>query len=177
MGFGLALDLLNLREPFIAHPGFGPGGVDGPAPAVHLRGEHQAVAQVGVVRNRQQFMARLALAVHPLPQVLGMLGIQRAEGRLRHLLGVFEEDIAVQVAVVRGGGPLVGGEGRELAGLVEPVGNGHVFLPDGARHLRVNQFLDGLVVCHRSAEPQEDSLNVGLAADLKFLRNRQLADR
>ena len=106
-----------------------------------------------------------------------MPGIKRAEGHLRHLLGVFEQDIAVQIAVVRSGGPLVGGEGRELARLVKPVGKGHVFLPDGARHLRVNQLLDRLVFGQRIAEPRENSLNIGLAADLELLRDGQLADR
>ena len=65
--------------------------------------------------NGQQRVARLALRVHPLPQRLGMVVIHRAERHRRNVGAVAEEDVAVQIAVVGQGSPIVRTERSELA--------------------------------------------------------------
>ncbi len=176
MGLRLSLDLLDLDQSFVAVAIRCPGRVDGPAKAVDVGGIHPAVAQVGVMRNGQQLVACLALRVHPLPQVFGVPGVQSAEGHDRHLCTIAEEDIAVQVAVVRRGGVLVRAERRELAGMVVFVGDLDVFLPDRARHLGAHEGF------HRRSgehihEEGEDLLNVRLIVGVgenKRLRRGQL---
>ena len=41
--------------------------------------KHEAVREVGIVRNRQQLGAVLALRIHPVPQIFGMIRIDRTE--------------------------------------------------------------------------------------------------
>src|ERR1043166_2500247 len=71
----------------------GIGGVDGAALEIDLGWVHAAIGHVGVVRDGEQLVAGLALAVH-------------------------QEDVAMHVHVVRHRGPLVGAERGELAGLL-----------------------------------------------------------
>ena len=104
------------------------------------------------MRNRQQFVARLALAVHPLPEFTRIVRIDCGEGHVRHLLRVQEEDVAVQVRAVRRGGPLIGRKRRELAGLVILVRDLHQSLPVGAQHFRGHQLLDGAILEHGERE-------------------------
>jgi hypothetical protein len=94
------------------------------------------------VRDRQQVVARLALNIHPVPKVRRVHRIECSERLLRHVLAVLEEDVAVEVHVVRHRRPLVRAEGRELAGLVGFFGELDVSLPDRVRDLRVHQLLD-----------------------------------
>ena len=47
----------------------GVGGVDRAALDVDLGREHAAVREIGVVRDGEQLVAGLALAVHPVPEV------------------------------------------------------------------------------------------------------------
>ena len=113
----------------------------------------------------------LALRVHPVPQVRGARGVERAEGIVRHLGAVAEEDVAVQVAVVRHRGPLVRAERGELAGLVLLVGDLDVLLPHGGSDLRVHERL------HRRARAQleqvrEDSVLLFLA--VRILHDHRL---
>ena len=130
--FRRALELLDLGQRLVVDPRLRPRRVDRPALAVDFQREHDAVGKVRVVRDRQHLVARLALAVHPGPQVLRMIRIDRGERQRRNLLRVLEEDVAVQVAIVRRRAPLVGGEGRELARLVVLVGGFHDSLPHRA---------------------------------------------
>ena len=118
MGLGLPLDLLDFDEAFVAVARGCPRRIDGPPKAVEVNGIHPAVTQIGVMRNGQQLVACLALRVHPRPQVLGMLGIQRAIGHLWQMGAVPEEDVAMQVALVRHGCPLVRTECSELARMI-----------------------------------------------------------
>ena len=169
VGFRLALALLDLGEALVAVACGRPGGVDRPPGGlVDVDREHPAVADVGVVRDGEQLVARLALRVHPVPQVGGARGLERAEGIVRHLGAVAEEDVAVHVAVVRHRGPLVGAERGELAGLVLLVGDLHVLLPHGGRDLRVHQRL------HRRARIELEQ--VGEDPVLLFLAGRVLHD-
>ena len=140
-----ALDLLDLDQPLVAVARRGPGRVDRAALLSTSVGIHAAVGEVGVVRDRQQLVAGLALAVHPVPQILGMRRVERAERHRRHLGAVLEEDVAVQVQVVRRRGPLVGAERRELAGLVAWSAIALFSFQTRARDLGRHQLLDRLV--------------------------------
>ncbi len=95
-------------------------------------------------------------------------------GRLR---GVLEEDIAVHVRVVRGGGPFVGIERGELARLVGRIRDGVVLVPDGGRQRGRDQFGERLVRDHRVSEEQIDALDVGLVMDDQLLAQLGLAQR
>ena len=179
MGLRLALDLLDLDQPLVAVARGGPGRVDRPAEAVDVGRIHPAVGEVGVVRDRQQFVAGLALRVHPLPQVFGMPGVERRERLVRHLGAVAEIDVAVQVAEVELRGELVGAEGGELAGLVVLVGDLDVLLPDRAGDLRAHEGLDRRLADERH-QVAEDLLHVGRIVRVlqdQRLRLRHLADR
>ena len=90
------------------------------------------------MRNREQLVARLALAVHPLPEFGGVVRVQRAERYRRHLVAA-EKDVAVQIHIVRHRRPFVGTEGRELSRLVRLVRELAVFLPDRTGNLWVHQ--------------------------------------
>ena len=81
MGLGSPLDLRDLGQRLVGHPLLGPGGIDGSALVVLLHREHDAVAEVGVVGDRQQLVARLALAIHPFPQFLGLVRVDRGKGQ------------------------------------------------------------------------------------------------
>ena len=179
MGLGLSLDLFDLDEPLVAVAGRGPGRVDGPVVGVDVDGIHPPVAHVRVVRDGQQLVARLALRVHPVPQVLGVCGIERAVGHLRHLGAIAEEDVAVQVAIARHRGPLVRAERGELARVVVVVGDLDVVFPDRSRHLRAHERLDGR--SRREGEQIKEDLLLVLRVVGVFqnqrLRFRQLAER
>ena len=69
MRLRLPLGLLDLDQRLIAHPVFRVGLVDRPPMQVDLGRIHATIREVGVVRDRQQLVANLALVVHPLPQV------------------------------------------------------------------------------------------------------------
>ena len=80
MGLRLPLDLLDLDQRFIAHPGFSVGLVDRPPLKVDVGRIHAPIREVGVVRDREKLVARLALAVHPRPQVVGSGGSSALNG-------------------------------------------------------------------------------------------------
>src|SRR5208282_1219962 len=108
MSFRLPFDLLDFDESFIAIARSSIGGVDWPTHAVHVCGVHPAVTQVGIVGDGQQFVAGLALCVHPLPKVLWMPRLEGGIGHLRNLGTITEEDVAMQVSEVMLRGVLVG---------------------------------------------------------------------
>ena len=142
MRLGLAFPLLDLDQPLVAVASGGPGGVNRPAGGViNVDRVHPAVAHIGVVGDGEQLDARLALGVHPFPELLGIRWESSdAERRVRHLVAP-EENIAVQVAVAGHRGPLVGAEGRELAGMVVFVGDLAGFLPYRGGDLRAHERL------------------------------------
>ena len=179
VGLRLPLNLLHLNQAFIAVARGCPGRVYRPAQAVHVDGIHPAIGQVGIVGNRQQFVARLALGVHPLPQILGVPGIQRRVRHLRYLRTVAEINIAVQVAEIELGGVLVGAESGELAGLVLLVGDLHILLPDGAGHLRAHKSLDRRLADqrHQIVEHLLDIRRIVGILQNQWLRLRHLAER
>ena len=130
-----ALELMDFGQRLVVHALLCPRGVDRSPLAVDLEGKHDAIAQVGVVRDRQHFNACLALGIHPVPEVLGMIRVDGRKGNFRHFAGVFEDDVAVQVAIVGRRAPLIRREGRELSRLVVLVRTGDDLLPDGTRDL------------------------------------------
>ena len=97
--------------------------------------------------------------------------VQSAVGHVWHLRTIAEEDIAMQVAVVRGGGVLVRAERREFTGVVVLVGDFYVFFPDGARHFGAHERF------HRSSgqhinQVREHFLNVRVV--IGVLENQRL---
>ena len=178
MGLRLPLDLLDLDQRLIAHPVFRVGPVDRPPVEVDLGRIHAPIREVGVMRDRQQLVARLALAVHPCPQVGRVGRIERAERHRRHMRAILEEDVAVEVHVVRHGRPLIAAEGGELAGFVGLVREFDVLFPDRVRDLGTHQRLDRRAT-EQVGAVEVDSLNLFRAVVLEDqrLRGRQLADR
>ena len=71
MGFRLSLDLLDFDQSLIAVTRRCPSRINRSSETVEINGIHPPVAQIGVVRDGQQLIARLALGVHPFPKVLG----------------------------------------------------------------------------------------------------------
>ncbi len=97
--------------------------------------EHQALAAVRVVRNRQQPRAFLLLLGHPGPEFLLVGAVERRE---RHVgdVEVTEDDVAMHVPGLRRGGPFVACQRRELAGpVVVDRGLDLDVLPGAARGL------------------------------------------
>ncbi len=160
MRLRLSLALLDLDQALVAVTGRCPGRVDRPpGGVVDVDRIHPAVADVGVVRDREQLVARLALRVHPLPQFRGELGVERAEWIVRYLVAGPEEDVAVQVAIARHRRPLIRAERGELAGMIVLVRDLDGFLPHRGSDLRVHERL------HRRArgeleQVREDSCSV-----------------
>ena len=123
-------------------------------------------------------VARLALGVHPGPEILGMMRIDGRERHGRHLLRVPEEDVAVHVPAVRRRGPLVGDERRELAGLVVLVGD-----RDDSASRRCpatsgsTSSLMGSFLARLPGEPLEDLVELLRAySTFSFCGDRQLAE-
>ena len=77
-----------------------------------------------------------------------MIRIDRGERQRRNFLRVLEEDVAVQVAIVRRRAPLVGGEGRELARLVVLVGDVHdsASTPSRPRQGSINSLIGSVMI-------------------------------
>ena len=124
MGLGCALELMDFGQRLIVHALLRPGGINRSPFAVNLQGKHNAIAQVGVMRDRQQLITCLALGIHPVPEIFRMIRVQGSKGSFRHFLGIFKDDIAVHVAIVWRRSPLIGREGRKLPRLVVLVRNG-----------------------------------------------------
>ena len=177
MGLGGALDLLDLGQPLVAVAQLGPGLVDRAALEVDLGGEHDPAREIGIVRDRQELVPSLALLVHPVPEIRRRLAVERAERPGRDLGAILEVDVAVHVPEVRRRRPLVGAEGRELAGLVGGVRGLVVVLPDRVGDLRLDQFRDRFPLDQAAAEPEVDLLDVGRVVHDELLGDRQLADR
>ena len=142
MRLRLPLALLDLDQALVAVARSRPRGVDRPpGGVVGVDRVHPAVAHVGVVRDGEQLVACLALRVHPVPEVRGALGVERAEWIVRHLVAGPEEDVTVEIAITGHRGPLVRTERGEFARMIVLVGDPDVFLPHGGRDLRVHERL------------------------------------
>ncbi len=97
--------------------------------------EHQPLAAIGVVRNRQQPRALLLLLGHPRPELLLVGAVERRERHVRDVQ-VTEDDVAMHVPGLRRGRPLVARQRRELAGpVVVDRGLDLDILPGAARRL------------------------------------------
>ena len=175
MRFRCALELLHLGQRLVVHPGLRPRGIDRPALAVDFQRKHHAIGEVRVVRNGEQLVPGLALAIHPGPQILRMGGVHRGKRHCRSLLRILEDHIAVQVAIVGRRSPFVRGEGGERARFVELVGNVGDPSPDRACDLGADELLDRLVLDDRSGEEEIDPLDIVLALDGQLSCDRQLA--
>ena len=116
--FGLALVLhdLDQRLPVVAQG----GGLPRQRSAVGLDGlEHQAVAEVGVVRNGQHVaagQALAALAAQAGEEAIELRLLDVADRQFRHRR-VLEQDVAVQVVAAGRAGPFVADEGGEATGI------------------------------------------------------------
>ena len=166
--FRCALELLDLGQRLVVDARLRPRRVDRPALAVDFQRKHDAIGEIRVMRDRQQLVARLALAIHPFPQLLRLVRVDRAKWQRRNLLRVLEEDVAMQVAIVRRRAPFVGGEGRELARLVVLVGDLDDLLPHRPGHFRADQLCDRLRD-DGAGEEEVDLLDILLAPDPKLL--------
>ena len=122
--------------------------------------EHQPLAAIGVVRNRQQPRALLLLLGHPRPELLLVGAVERRERHVRDVQ-VTEDDVAMHVPALRRRGPLVARQRRELAGpVVVDRGLDLDILPGAARRLgtgverRVVGVVAAVVVDHVLDEPR-----------------------
>src|SRR5215217_2404901 len=105
--------------------------------------EHAAVREIAVVRDREDLAAdRLLPFGHPLPEVLGVLALERGVGQ--YLVGlvlvVAVDDVPVQVVAAAGvRRPLVRDERREAAWLVVLLRDRGVFGPDALGKLWIRR--------------------------------------
>ena len=107
--------------------------------AVGIRGlEHQPVADVAVVWDRDHVAPRGARTFDIDPQVFGPRRLHRIERQLRHDRAA-EDHVAMQVAVVGRRAPLECDEGGELARCVVLLGELLDALPDWCDDHRVGQ--------------------------------------
>ena len=127
MRLAVALDLRGFVERLPAHAVLGIFTVDPPAGEQLDDREHAAVAQIAVVREREDFGAGLFFGHrHPLPQVARIGAAERRQRRVRldqagFGAAVAPDDIAMKVVAAGIRGPLVADEGGETAGLVRLV--------------------------------------------------------
>ena len=102
------------------------------------------------MRNRQQRAAGPLLPrPHPLPEILGVLAIERGDGQdlVGLVTAVAVDHVAVQVVTASGvARPLEPDEGRELARFVVCVADGGIALPDGCRERAALHLLGDLMV-------------------------------
>ena len=164
MRLAVTLGLRGLVEALPLHPLLGVRAVELLAELLDDR-EHEAVAQVAVVRDREHAAARLLLVgVHPLPQVDRIVAAVRGvHGERLDLPGlvavVTEDDVAVEVVPAGVRRPLVADEGGEAARLVVMLGGRDVLLP-GARYPR----LPGKYIRSFGNVPWEKATMISIAA-------------
>ena len=154
MRFRRALDLGDLVQRFVGSAGLVVGRIDRLAVELH-RLEHAAIAGIAVVRDGKQRRTLGAQIVHPLPQRLGIVGIERRQHQVGQVRGVAEDDDTVQIALLRIRGPFEAGEGGELAGHVVGVRGLDDLGPDGARQRRVAQLRVALACAHVAQDAGE----------------------
>ncbi len=176
VGLRCALDLGDLVQRLVVGAGLVVGGIDRLAVALH-QVEHEPVAGIGVVRNGEQRRTLGALIVHPLPQDLGIVGIEGGQHQVGQVLGVAEDDDAVQVALLRIRRPFEAGEGSELAGDVVGVRRLDDLGPDGTRQRRIAQLRVALAIAHVAQDAGKGLYpHVGVRRG-HALGNLRLADR
>ncbi len=133
MRLAIALHLGDLEQRLPARAAL--GVVSGHGLALDGLCKHDAVADVGIVRDRQDVAAGLLLIVgQKAPESLGIRAVKRAEGQhLFHPKGPVTKDYdPVQVVAIRGRAPFVPVECSEGAGLVVSGGSVNDLIPDGA---------------------------------------------
>ena len=149
MGLAVALRLRRLVEPLPLRARLDVLAVELLAEGLD-HGEHQAVAQVAVVRDGEDVAAGLLLVrVHPLPELDRVVAAERrVDGErldLARLVAVVaEDDVAVEVVAAGVRRPLVADEGGEAARVVVLLGRGDRLLPRapvGARAGEVHEVL------------------------------------
>ena len=152
--FRRALDLGDLVERLVGVAGLVVGRVDRLAVALH-RVEHEAVARVGVVRNGEQRRAPGPLVVHPLPQDLRIVRIERRQHHVRQVLRVAEDDDAMEVSLLRVRRPFEAGERRELSGDVVRLRRLDDLGPDRPRERRIAQLRIAFALAHVAQDSRE----------------------
>ena len=142
MRLRLPFALLDLDQAFVTVTRGRPRRIDRTSGGVvNVDRIHPAVAHIGVVRDGEQFIACLALRLHPVPQVGGPLRVESAKRIVRYLVAGAEEDVAVQVALARHRRPLIRAERSELARMIIFVGDPDVLLPNRGSDLRIHERL------------------------------------
>ena len=138
MHFGVALDLGGLHYLLPAHAPLRIVGVHRVAAQGGVR-EHQALGDVGVVRDGQKAGAGAGAGLlQPAPQVVGIGAVDGGEG----LEGAGLDGVGVrhhhsmQVGAARHGAPLPAQQRGEAARFVVGLGGGDDLAPSGAHHLR-----------------------------------------
>ena len=138
MYFGVALDLGGLHDLLPLHALLRIVGVHRVAAQSGVR-EHQALGDVGVVRDGQKAGAGAGAGLlQPAPQVVRVGAVDGGEGHEgAGLSGVgVRHHHPMQVGAARHGTPLPADQRGENARLVVGLGGGGDFAPSGAHHLR-----------------------------------------
>ena len=138
----------------------GIGGVDRAALGVDLGRDIRPSERLALCEMASSSLPALRWPSIQFQRSTGMVGVQGAEGRRRNVRALLEEDVAVEVHVVRHRGPLVRAERRELSRLVRLVGELDVLLPDRAGDLRRHQRLDRRPGNERIDGVQRDPLHL-----------------
>ena len=126
-GLRNALVLGDLGQGFVQCAPLGVGFVDRTAVA-HVPVEHQAAADIGVMRNGDDVEADCPGVFEIGPKVLRLAGV--GGGERRGSVVVSEDDVAVQVVFsLRHGRPFIGDEGRKASGFIVGVGGIHLLVP------------------------------------------------
>src|SRR6267378_498570 len=124
MGLAVTFDLRGFVERLPAGAVFGIFAVDSFTIERFNNREHSAVAQIAVVRQRENFGAGFFLTHrHPFPEIAGIWTAQRRQRGERfdetRLCSIVEPDHVAMKIVARGiGGPFITDEGSEAARIV-----------------------------------------------------------
>ena len=137
MGLAVTLDLRHLHERLVADARLGIGPVHGLS-VEGLRREHDAIAQVAVVRDGQHLATRLLrVCVHVLPEVRRILAVEGGIGNdLVHAVHtVAENDGAMKILAAGRGRPFEAVQRGENARLVPLLGGRGGVRPGRGREL------------------------------------------
>jgi hypothetical protein len=167
MRFPVTFGLGRLVQPLPLRAIDGVLTVDRLAEGFHDR-EHLPVAQIAVVRDRQDLAAGLLLVgVHPFPQVGRVVAAERwVDGKridLPRLVAVVaEDDVPMKVVAARVRRPLVADESGEATGLVVLLSGIDRFLPRALVSRRPGK--EHQVLGKLAARERDDDLHRGIVA-------------
>ena len=139
MGLAVTLDLRHLHDRLVADARLGVGSVHGIV-VEGLGREHEAIAEIAVVRDGEHLAARqLLVSVHELPEVRRILAVEGGKGNdLLHAVHVVaENDGAMKIVAVGHGSPFEAVQRGENARLVIPLGRFVGFRPSTGLELRL----------------------------------------